>query len=127
MLFNSGGINHLSNDSLKVLLINWPTLVEEMLEEQRLIVDNFKKLESFVEKYISLKDIYQTYEWSFHEIPLTTPSTIKKDYIGMLRDKGFENILSSKRFLLYINIEDTGKIINDATKIIEILESEIRT
>jgi hypothetical protein len=125
MLFNSGGINQLSNDSLKVLLTNWPNLVEEMLEEQRLVVNHFPKLESVLEKYVSLRDIYQKYEWSFHNIPDIPPSNLTKDYFRMLADPGFENVIASKRFLLYINIADTEKIIQDARKIIEILDDEI--
>ena len=125
MLFNSGGINQISNDSLKVLLTNWPTLVEEMLEEQRLVVNHFQKLETVLEKYVSLRDIYQKFEWTFHDIPDIPPSHIQKDYVGLLQDRGFENVMASKRFLLYVNIADTEKIIVDAKKIIAILNDEI--
>ena len=125
MLFNSGKVNALSNDSLKFLLSNWPANVEEMLEEQRLIVTNFYELEKSLSKYVSLRDIYQNFSWSNYDIPDIGPSTIQKDYKGLLNDSSFENLIASKRFLLIINISDANLLIDEAKKIIQLLEDEI--
>jgi len=125
MLFNSGKINSLSNDSLKLLLSNWPANVEEMLEEQRLIVTNFYELEKSLSKHVSLRDIYQKFSWSNYDIPDVKPSTIQKDYKGLLNDTTFENLIASKRFLLIINIADANLLIDEAKKIIQLLEGEI--
>ena len=126
MLFNSGRVNSLSNDSLKFLLSNWPANVEEMLEEQRLIVTNFYELEKSLSKYVSLRDIYQKFSWSNYDIPDIAPSTIQKDYKGLLNDTSFENLIASKRFLLIINISDANLLIDEAKKIIQLLEDEIK-
>ena len=125
MLFNSGKVNSLSNDSLKFLLSNWPANVEEMLEEQRLIVTNFYELEKSLSKYVSLRDIYQRFSWSNYDIPDIEPSTIQKDYKGLLNDTSFENLIASKRFLLIINISDANLLIDEAKKIIQLLEDEV--
>ncbi|MFY0627035.1 MAG: hypothetical protein JXR07_12115 [Reichenbachiella sp.] len=125
MLFNSGKINSLSNDSLKYLLSSWPANVEEMLEEQRLIVANFYELEKSIGRYVSFRDIYQNFSWSDYDIPDIEPSTIRKDYKGLLNDTNFENLIASKRFLLIINIADANLLIDEAKKIIQLLEVEI--
>lgn len=125
MLFNSGKINSLSNDSLKFLLSNWPANVEEMLEEQRLIVSNFYEIEKTLSTYVSLRDIYQKFSWSNYDIPDVAPSKAQKNYRGLLNDTRFENQLASKRFLLIINIADADLLIKEAKKIILLLEGEI--
>lgn len=125
MLFNSGQINSLSNDSLKLLLSKWPSNVEEMLEEQRLVVENFYELEKSLNRHVSLRDIYQKFSWSDYDIPDINPSTIQKDYKGLLNDRNFENLIASKRFLLIINIADANLLIDEARKIIQLLEDEI--
>ncbi|OIQ36861.1 MAG: hypothetical protein BM563_09870 [Bacteroidetes bacterium MedPE-SWsnd-G1] len=125
MLFNSGKVNSLSNDSLRFFLSNWPANVEEMLEEQRLIVSNFYELEKILSKYVSLRDIYQKFSWNDYDIPDIKPSTIQKDYKGLLNDVRFENLIASKRFLLIINIKDSNLLIAEAKKIIQLLEDEI--
>jgi len=125
MLFNSGRINTLSNESLKVLLIKWPTLVEEMLEEQRLIVDHYNEQIKLLDKYVSLKDVFQYFSWNNYEMPRMERSKLQKDYMGLFADRSFENSLASKRFLLRINIADSEVIIKDAKKIIAILKSEL--
>jgi len=126
MLFNSGRINSLSNDSLKGLLTNWPNLVEEMIEEQNLVVDNYKEIVKVLDKYISLRDVFQNFTWRYHNIPQMKPSKLEKDYNGLVNDRSFENVLATKRFLLSINIVDSDLIIDDSKKIIEILEQEIK-
>lgn len=125
MLFNSGRINTLSNDSLKALLTNWPNLVEEMIEEQNLIVDNYKEIVKVLDKHISLRDIFQNFSWRYHKTPQMEPSKLLKDYNGLVNDRSFENLLASKHFLLNINIVDSDLIIEDSKKIIEILDKEI--
>ncbi|MCJ7466437.1 MAG: DUF6090 family protein [Maribacter sp.] len=126
MLFNSGKINTLSNDSLKFSLSNWPTLVEEMLEEQRLIVTNYEEIVKVLDKYVSLRDILQRFSWSNYEMPKISPGTVKKDYQGLLKNRSFENLLASKRFLLIINIYDAKIIIKETKKIIQLLDNDIK-
>ena len=126
MLFNSGKINTLSNDSLRSLLSNWPANVEEMLEEQRLIVSNFQELERSLNKYVSLRDIYQNFSWSNYDIPAVPSSKMQKDYKGLLNDNIYANLIASKRFLLLINITDANLLINQAKEIIALINEEIR-
>lgn len=126
MLFNSGQINNLANDSLKYLLVNWPTLVEEMLEEQRLIVANYNEIVKLLDEYVSLRDIFQKFNWSFYEMPIMSQGTIKKDYQGLVNNRSFDNLLATKRFLLVINIADAKLIIDNTKKIIQILEHEVK-
>lgn len=126
MLFNSGQINNLANDSLKYLLVNWPTLVEEMLEEQRLIVDNYNEIVILLDQYVSLRDIFQKFNWSFYEMPVISQGTIKKDYQSLVNNRSFDNLLATKRFLLVINIADAKLIIDNTKKIIQILEDEVK-
>lgn len=126
MLFNSGRINTLSSDSLKYLLVNWPALVEEMLEEQRLIVANYSEIVTVLDKFVSLRDVFQQTSWNNLEMPMITESKIKKNYQGLVNNRSFENLIATKRFLLNINIADTKLIIIDAKKIIKILQHEVR-
>ena len=98
MLFNSGRINTLSNDNLKYLLVNWPTLVEEMLEEQRLIVENYSKIETVLGRHISLRDIFQNFSWLKVEMPDIAKSEMNKDYTGLMNDKRFQTSFLEKDF-----------------------------
>ena len=125
MLFNSGRINTLSNEPLKYLLVNWPSLVEEMLEEQRLIVDNYSDIVKAMNPYVSMNDVFQKFSWNNIQMPDIKKSKIKKDYEGLFRDRSFKNLIASKRFLLYVNIADANNIITDAKKIIELINQII--
>ena len=58
-------------------------------------------------------------------MPIIAPSSIEKDYQGLLNDRSFENLLASKRFLLYVNIADAEIIIEETKKIIQILNDEV--
>ena len=63
-VFNTGIINDIRNEKLKRKLIQWPQLVEEMLEEQRIFdFDNRTKYGPLLDKYISKRKLYEKYNY----------------------------------------------------------------
>mgnify|MGYP005990416971 CR=1 FL=1 len=126
VIFNTGLINDIKNESLKRQLIEWPQKVEEMLEEQRMIndiIDN--KHLPHLKKYISLRDIYEKFDFRKYNLPKGEPVTLNKNYEELLVDPVFENNLVLMQMLINVNYIDTKTLIASAEKIISLLNNEL--
>lgn len=125
-VFNSGMINDIRDENLKRALIQWPQLVEEMLEEQRIFeFDNLNKFGPLIDKYISMRTVYEKFAFRAYALPQGTPKTLEEDYEGILSDPSLENFLASKELLLRISIIDNQNLINAANEIIGLLNKQI--
>ena len=123
-VFNTGIINHIKNEKLKRLpSIEWPQLVEEMLEEQRIFqYDNLTKFGPLLDKYISNRRLYENFKVRNYELPKGKSVTLKENYEGLLKDHLLENYLATKELHLKISIIDNGNLIEAAKEIIKLLE-----
>ena len=126
MLYNSGKINTISNDSLKSKLIEWPDKMEEMLEEQR-VVQNLVvgELNPLIRNYVpssNFRNDFIRYD-QLEEKIIQSPFPI--DFEGLLDDNEFESLITEKLIYLNTNIDDTEVLINDAKIILELIEQDL--
>jgi hypothetical protein len=125
VLFSTGLINDIKNEELKRKLIEWPQLVEEMLEEQRMhntLLES--EIRPFLASYVSLRAIYEKFDFRKYNIPKGEPVTLIKNYDGLLADPLFENYMAQEEVLLRINTMDTETLIASAEEIIELLNKK---
>lgn len=125
MLFSTGQINNLDNLRLRQILINWPSLVEEMLEEQRRYVTNSDDLINVMKEHLVLNNLVQHIhirDWQFGtQLPNIN---FKHDRQGLIESTNFTNELTEQRMLLYINLIDGEKLIHNAKEIIRLIEKQ---
>ena len=125
MLFTSGKIDDLSNTELKKLLILWPWMVEEMLEEQRAILDIVESQTGLISKYSVINNHFKYFKFRDYKLQNSLNGDIfSSDYQGILSDREFANILTRKRAYLSVNLMDGEKIITLAKEIIQTLNEE---
>ena len=126
MLYSSGKINMISNDSLKNKLISWPDYMEEMLEEQRvlqnLVVNDLNPL---ISTYISSANLLNSYKQKSDSTTTYNESPHRNDFKGLFNDRGFESLIAQKYIYLIANIEDTNILISEAKSILKIIEKEL--
>ncbi len=124
-VFNTGLINDIKNEELKRHLIEWPQLVEEMLEEQRIFQnDNLTKFGPLLDKYVSNRRLYENFRIRNYQLPKGRSVTLKENYEGLLNDPLLENYLATKELHLKISIIDNGNLIESAKEIIRLLEEK---
>jgi len=127
MLFSSGKINTISNDSLKFKLISWPDIMEEMLEEQRVLQDLVtNRINPLMNKYVSLTNIVASYNLPKTQIEAHTVSPFPNDFSGLLSDRAFESFISDKKLYLIINIRDSEALIESAKSILSLINQELK-
>lgn len=127
VLFSTGKIDKISNSELKSLLLQWPQNVEEMMEEQRIRYDIF--LNYFLPlqyKYVSLRSIFENFKFRGYEMSEGFARKKKADYSGLLNDPIFENYLAQAEILYRINGHDYEVLIQNADRIIELLNAELQ-
>ena len=126
MLFSSGKINTISNDSLKFKLISWPDKMEEMLEEQRVLQDLVtNKINPLINKYVSFANIIKSYDLPKTSGETNAVSPFPNDFSGLLSDRAFEGFISDKKVYLIINIRDSEILIESAKSIITLINLEL--
>lgn len=126
MLFNSGRINTISNDSLKAKLISWPDNMEEMYEEQRVIQDLVvNKLNPLISNYVSTSNLANSFVIKSSLEISPPPSPYPNDFTGLLNDRAFESLISEKKLYLYTNLNDTSVLIEEAQSILELIKAEL--
>ena len=126
VVFNTGLINDIKNKKLKRKLIEWPQELEEMLEEQRMhnnLIDY--RLIPFYSTYISVRDIYEKFDFRKYNLPKDSKTSLNKNYEGLLADILFENFIAESEMLLRVSIVDINTLINSAKEIIAFLNNEI--
>lgn len=124
MLYSSGKINLISNDSLKAKLISWPDFMEEMLEEQRVVQDLVvNKLNPLISKYISSANLADSFKQKTDTTIIESP--FPNDFEGLLKDRAFESLIAHKYLYLSANIGDTKILITEAKSILKTIEKEL--
>ncbi|MDX1591423.1 MAG: DUF6090 family protein [Balneolaceae bacterium] len=122
VLLNSGRINLVRDDSLRAMLLNWPGLVQDMVEGE--VIQSDFQADRFTPKimdYISINGIYEYFEMSslgegrMEAYQRTTRK--ESDYGGLFRDPEFENILIFREFLLQIATIESEALIQSARRI----------
>jgi hypothetical protein len=126
MLYSSGKINMISNDSLKNKLISWPDYMEEMLEEQRVLQDLVvNNLNPLISEYVSSANLLNSFKQKNAPETIYNESPHPNDFNGLFNDRGFESLIAQKNMYLITNIEDTKILIVDAKIILQLISEEL--
>ena len=106
--------------------IQWPWIVEEMLEEQRLIVQGLVRIREIVPKYHSNNAIFKILSFRDYELGGgLDDEVINLNRAGLLEDRDFINAISERRAFLMVTIRDGDLLISSGNRIIELLEQEL--
>lgn len=131
LLFSSGKINLIRQDSIRELLLAWPGLIDDMLEEEvyamQLFQDHYYPL---VAKYVVMDDvIVQALSTSFFGTEIREEPyedlPMEHNYEALLRDREFLNYLRMRAAHMRITNGEVNDLILHAGRLIEMIESEI--
>lgn len=126
MLFSSGKINTISNDSLKAKLITWPDLMEEMLEEQRVLQNLVtQRLNLVTSKYVPSLNLYTSLFAAEVTAENHVESNYANDFKGLLNNRAFESLVGEKSIYLMTNIRDTKILISEAKSILRLIDQDL--
>ena len=125
LLFNTGRIDLIEGEELKQLLLKWPFLVEETLEEQR-ILNEIEFSIGFPElaRHIAYADQGQFLKFRNYGKTSYT-SNIERDYRGLLHNRVYENFLAQRLELIRIMKSDRLRMIESAERILLLIDSEL--
>jgi hypothetical protein len=125
LLFNTGQIDLIENRELKALLLEWPFLAEETLEEQRsLAVLDMRIGFPELARHISFADLGQYVRFRNYG-KSSYGSKMEKDYTGLFRNKVYENFLATRLEFLRIMKQDRLVMIERADRILQAIASEL--
>ncbi|MCE7991009.1 MAG: hypothetical protein HEP71_03480 [Roseivirga sp.] len=123
-VINSGKINLLGNDSLKAMLLAWPSQIENLVEREldAKVVTN-EEWVPFAQDYTSVSDWYKHY--NFPAPSRGRESQVEKDYQGLFNHRSFENTIT-KLELLYTAGKVRGSgLIRRVDAIINTIEDDL--
>jgi hypothetical protein len=126
ILFNSGKINIISNDSIKNALVIWPQQVEDMTEDE-IYSSNiiYNDLYPILKRYVPLLDITNSIQYKFKLLNYSGQSAFSSDYESLLNDREFESTLATREVVITVSLVQTGQLIATAKNIIELIDNEI--
>lgn len=131
LLFSSGKINLIQNDSVRERLLSWPGLIDDMVEEEQyanhVFHDHYYPLLS---KYIILDDIIikmhsnlfigtEVQDIRYQQLPIET------DYEGYLRDRKLLNHIRLRANYMRNTSGEVIDLIRKAQRLIELIDKEI--
>ena len=131
LLFSSGKINLIKNDSIREFLISWPGSIDDMTEEEVYASALFQNIYyPVVAKYVVIQDVIdQTFSTSFFGTEVREENysdlPLQSDYAGILKDRAFLNHLRMRASHLQITNGETKDLILQARKLIGMIDSEI--
>jgi hypothetical protein len=126
ILFNSGKINIISNDSIKNALVLWPQQIEDMTEDE-IYSSNivYNSLYPILKRYVPLLDITNSLQYKFKLSNYAERSAFYTDYDNLFNDREFESTLASREVVITVSLIQTRQLIETAKEIIELIDKEI--
>ncbi|WP_179345365.1 DUF6090 family protein [Winogradskyella ursingii] len=127
ILFYSGKINIISNDSIKKYLVQWPQLVEDVTEDE-VYSSNFlfNDIQPIIKKHVSLHDIYSRIRYKRYQLfNHKTNSSFVADYERLLNDSQFEGALAARELPISVSRLQTEELIVTAKEILRLIDLEI--
>ena len=119
-VISSGDIHLLNNDSLKVLLFSWQTLVDDASEEQTRAVNQYQEyLVPYLEERMPMSNTV------FYYSGLIPKSSFTYNYQSMLSDPLFENLLVSRSLLTLDILNELEPLRSINIRILELIELEL--
>ena len=126
ILFNSGKINIISNDSIKNALVLWPQQIEDMTEDE-IYSSNivYNSLYPNLKRYVPLLDITNSLQYKFKLSNYSQGSAFTSDYDNLFNDREFESTLATREVTITVSLVQTRQLIETAEGIIELIDNEI--
>jgi hypothetical protein len=134
VIFNSGKINLIQNDGIKKELIAWPTLVDDMIEEEQFASELLRgPYFEVLSKHVLVENISGTLtatsrvtRGSFYTETYEFNKTVMQgDYDGLFKDRSYVNHLSMRKIHLRISYIETEALIEKAGHIIDMIDSQL--
>ena len=131
LLFTSGKINLIQNDSIKEFLIQWPGFIEDMVEEEDyamvMLQDHYYPI---LAKYLMVNTLLeQTHVTSFISNDVREvyfgQAPVQSDHEGLIKDKLFLNHLRMRASHFAINNSESRSLIAKAESVIETINDEM--
>ncbi|WP_370476951.1 DUF6090 family protein [Tamlana flava] len=127
ILFNSGKINIISNDSIKNKLVLWPQQVEDMTEDEvygsNIVYNN---LYPILKRYVSLYNVNNQLQYKFKLVDYSSQSSFTSDYYSLLNTMEFESTLASRELTISVSLILSLELIETAEEIIAMIDKEIK-
>jgi len=131
LLFTSGKINLIKNDSIRDLLLSWPGLIDDMVEEEDYATQMFMEhYYPVAAKYILVDDIIglalstSFFGTEIVETPLT-PLPLESRYEAMMQDREFMNHLRMRATHMRITSGEVRDLMLHAGRLISLIDQEI--
>ncbi len=122
LLFNSGKINLIQNDSLKNVLIEWPGQVEDYIETEQYSVELFNSTYmEYLSKYVSIQSIINQTTISDTYHMSTDFVNSKLEYEEILDDPYFKNLLIRRIWFEKGAISESQKLVKYTDAILSII------
>lgn len=127
ILFNSGKINIITNDSIKNALVIWPQQVEDMTEDE-IYSSNvvYNALYPILKRYVPLLDVINSFQFKFKTSNYLEQSAFASNYEDLFNDREFESTLATREVSLSVSLVQTRQLIEIAQEIIELIDKEIQ-
>ncbi len=132
LLFSSGRINMIKNDSIREFLIAWPGYIYDMTEEDMYAVTLFQDAYyPVISKHVMISDlINQSLSTSFFGARVVNNCfpdiSFESDYNSLLKDKSFFNHLRMRAAHMDITKIESEDLILKAQKTIRSIENDIK-
>ena len=132
LLFTSGKINVITNDTLKDLLIAWPGSIDDTIEEEAYAMKLFQ--EGYYPKmaeYLNIQDLMRfTSGPSFvggliQDEEIYPIKGFESDYEGLLSDREFINHLRMRASYMHICNGEVNELILQTKDIINLIDKEL--
>ena len=126
ILFNSGKINIINNETIKNKLVVWPQQVEDMTEDE-IYASNivYFSLYPILKKHVSLYNIINQIQYKFRLVNYTSESRFESNYKALFEDREFESTLSTRELTISVSLVLSQELIKSAEEIITLIDSEI--
>lgn len=125
-LVNSGAIENIKNDTLKVLLTNWPNLIKRYNDEE----DRWRNLRDKMNTYLatrirsSIPDNSSDFRWDYY--PNNTGNQLESQRASFVNELQYQNFVAGDISFLHILSLNCGWIMEDYNKIMKHLDIEIK-
>ena len=128
ILFNSGKINIIRNDSIKDALVLWPQQVGDITEDEIYSSEIlYNELLPLTKQYVSLYDIYRSINLKGYDLfPHKVPSPFESDYAALLEDPEFESTLVARELTVSVSLLQSRELVNTAKNIIAMIDAEVK-
>jgi hypothetical protein len=127
-LVNSGGIDRIQNDSLKVLLSNWPNLVDRFKKYEERYIESVRNLEDYENSIIPrpvVKNGNYSHKWPGNYYPNSMDKRLAPLRKDLIKDIKYYNLIGTMTNDLYGSLVLGTDLRNDYKRISQLIIKEL--